>query len=489
MYFQKATPESVGIDSAKIIEMLNALKKHNIPMHSVLIARGNKLFCEAYWDPIKSDENHRMYSQTKSYVGMAIGQLAAEGKLNLQDKIIDYFPEYLPENVHPYLAAQTIEHMLNMQTCFTDCPWFENHGGDRVKYYFSMKPVRYPGTTYYYDSTGSFILGALVQKITGKTFLDYLKDIALRKIGFSESSKVLTCPGGFAGGDSALLCTSMDMLLFGRLLANKGEWNGEQLLDRKAVEETTEVPYSCGGTGGYIFSGCGYGRQVWRTYEDSFSFFGMHGQFMIYNPKSDITFVCTAGCQRGSSGLAKEVIYNSFFELIVDKAQDTALPESNHYSELEALIKDLKLTTVCGAKTSPMADEINGKTFYPNENPMGIKEFTIKFDGNYGEFNYVNAQGNKTIKFGFGDNVWQQFPEMGYSKDFGGMRTEDHTYRSCASAAWAQDNQLKIFVQLIDEYIGIVDIIIAFNDGKAVIQMIGDAEDFLKEYNGYLIAE
>ena len=136
-----------------------------------------------------------------------------------------------------------------------------------------------------------------------------------------------------------------------------------------------------------------------------------------------------------------------------------------------------------------MADEINGKTFYPNENPMGIKEFTIKFDGNYGEFNYVNAQGNKTIKFGFGDNVWQQFPEMGYSKDFGGMRTEDHTYRSCASAAWAQDNQLKIFVQLIDEYIGIVDIIIAFNDGKAVIQMIGDAEDFLKEYNGYLIAE
>lgn len=489
MYFKKATPESVGIDSAKIIEMLNAFEKHNIPMHSVLMARGDKLFFEAYWDPIKADENHRMYSQTKSYVGMAIGQLAAEGKLSLQDKIIDYFPEYLPEEVHPYLAAQTIEHMLNMHTCFTDCPWFENHGGDRVKYYFSMKPVHYPGTVYYYDSTGSFILGALVQKLTGKTFLDYLKDKCLRKIGFSESSKVLTCPGGFAWGDSALLCTSMDMLLFGRLLANKGEWNGEQLLDRKAVEETTTVPYTCGGAGGYIFSGRGYGRQVWRTYNDSFSFFGMHNQYMVHNPKSDITFVCTAGCQRGNSGLAKEVIFNSLFDLIIAPAKDTALPESDAFAKLEAITKDLKITTIKGAKTSPMADEINGKTFKAEENPMSIKEFTIKLDGEYGEFNYVNAQGNKTIKFGFGENIWQQFPEKGYSKEFGGMRTEDHTYRCAASAAWAQENKFKLLVHIVDEYIGTVDVIIGFNDGKAVMQMIGDAEDFLREYNGYLTAE
>ncbi|MBQ4119807.1 MAG: beta-lactamase family protein [Clostridia bacterium] len=489
MYFKKATPESVGIDSAKIIEMLNAFKKHNIPMHSMLIARGDKLIYEAYWNPLKADENHRMYSQTKSYVGMAIGQLIAEGKLRLQDKIIDFFPEYLPEEVHPYLAAQTIEHMLNMHTCFTDCPWFENHGGDRVKYYFSMKPVHYPGTVYYYDSTGSFILGALVQKLTGKTFLDYLKDKALRKIGFSETSKVLTCPGGFAWGDSALLCTPMDMLLFGRLLANKGEWNGEQLLNRKAVEETTAVPYTCGGAGGYIFSGCGYGRQVWRTYNDSFSFFGMHGQFMIHNPKSDITFVCTAGCQRGSSNLAREVIFTSLFDLIVDPAKDTALPESDQFAKLEAITKELKLTTICGAKTSPMADEINGKTFKAEANPMGIKEFTIKLDGEYGEFNFINAQGNKTIKFGFQDNVWQQFPEKGYSKEFGGMRTEDHTYRCAASGAWVQENKLKLLVQIVDEYIGIMDVIIGFNDGKAVMQMIGDAEDFLREYNGYLTAE
>ncbi len=485
MYFKKATPESAGISSAKISEMINALNKHNIPMHSLLIARGDKLISENYWDPIKKDDNHRMYSQTKSYVGMAVSQLIAEGKLGLHDKIIDHFPEYLPKEVHPYLAAQTVEHMLNMHTCFTDCPWFENHDGDRVKYYFSMKPVRYPGTTYYYDSTGSFILGALVQKITGKTFLDYLKDTALRKIGFSETSKVLTCPGGFAWGDSALLCTSMDMLLFGRLLANKGEWNGEQLLDRKAVEETTAVPCSCGGAGGYIFSGRGYGRQVWRTYQDSFSFFGMHDQFMIHNPKTDITMVCTAGCQRGSSGLAKEVIYGSFFDLIVNTASDNALEESDNYNNLLTLSDSLKLTTLCGNDTCSIANKVNGKTYQLQENPMGITEFTIKFEGKYGEFNYVNAQGEKTIKFGFGENVYQQFPEFGYSKDIGGVRTKDHTYLCATSAAWTEDNKFRLMSQIIDEYIGTMDVFVGFNDGKAVLQMVGDAEDFLKEYSGY----
>lgn len=277
----------------------------------------------------------------------------------------------------------------------------------------------------------------------------------------------------------------MDMLLFGRLLANKGEWNGEQLLDRKAVEEITAVPYYCGDVGGYVFWNRGYGRQVWRTYDDSFLFFGMHNQYMLHNPKSNITFVCTAGCERDNADLAKELIFGLLFDLIITNAKDTSLPESDAYAKLEEMKKSLKLTTICGAKTSPMSEEFNGKTFYMEENPMNISEFTVKFDGEYGEFNYINTQGNKTIKFGFGNNVWQQFPEKGYSKEIGGMRTENHTYRCAASAAWTQDNKFKMLVQIVDEYIGILDIIIGFNDGKAVMQMIGDGEDFLKEYNGY----
>ena len=489
MYFKNATPESAGIASRYVSDLIKTLNKHNIPMHSLLIARGNKLFCEAYWQPFNSTEIHRMYSQTKSYVGIAISQLAAEGKLNLTDKIVDFFPEYLPEKVHPYLAAQTIENMLNMQTCFTDCQWFENHGGDRIKYYFSMTPIRYPGTTYYYDSTGSFVLAALVQRLTGKTFLDYLKEKCLNKIGFSKESKVLDCPGGFAWGDSALLCTTMDMLLFGKLLANKGNWNGEQLLDKLAAESATATPVSCRVHDGLSIAPQGYGRQIWGTYDHSFCFFGMHGQFMIYNPRTDIIMACTAGWHRESSTVCREILFGTFFEKIVNKATDSVLPESVTATELDSLLKTLKLTGAIGNSTSSFAEKISGKTFKAEANPMGITDFSIALNEDGGIFSYTNAQGEKCIKFGFGENIIQPFPQTGYSKDIGGMPCDGNRYKCAASAAWIQQNKLKILVQIIDEYIGILDITIGFCEDKAVIEMVGDAENFLKEYNGYLTAE
>ncbi len=488
MYFKKASPESVGIDSKNVLRLIKTLNEHNIPMHSLLLARGDKLFFEGYWKPFCQIENHRMYSQTKSYVGIAVSQLAAEGIINLDDKIIDYFPEYLPEEIHPYLAAQSIENMLNMHTCFTDCPWFNNHRGDRVRYYFSMKPVRYPGTTFYYDSSGSFVLGALVEKVTGKNFLDYLKEKCLNKIGFSSTSKVLTCPGGFAWGDSALLCTTKDMLLFGRLLANKGEWNKEPLLDREAVEKAVAFTVTSQNRGGTKNNEQGYGRQIWRTYDDSFCFLGMHGQFLIYNPKTDILMASTAGFYRGSSATNKEILFSGFFNNIVNTAGDI-ITESEAYKELTNYTENLKLSVILGENSSSVAKKIDGKIFKAERNPMGITEFKLSFSENLGEFNYTNATGNKTITFGLGKNIPQLFPEKDYSRDIGGVKSPDNQYKCVASGAWVQDNKLKILVQIIDEYIGMAEIKIGFNDKYAVIEMCGDAEDFLDEYNGYLTAE
>ncbi len=487
MYFKTVKPEEVGIKSSQVQKLIETYEKCGLAMHSVLMARGDKLFCEAYWAPYKKEDNHRMYSQTKSYVGIAVAELAVEGKISLDDKIIDYFPEKLPEVIHPYLAAQTIRNMLNMQTCFSvDC-WFKEHGGDRVKYYFSLTPSRYPGTTFFYDSTGSFILGALVEKVTGKTFLEYLRDKALNEIGFSASARALTAVGGYAWGDSALLCRPLDMLLFGRLLANKGEWNGKQLLSKKAVTDatTTNVYNKSFGT---ETRKQGYGYQIWGTHKNSFAFFGMHGQFTIYNPDTDILFVCTAGYQMEDVGYA-EKIFDTFFEEIIDTATNTPIENNEEYSVLSDYIGSLKLLTVGGDANSKKAKEISGKRFIAEENPMGITEFTLNFNGNSGEFIYKNAQGEKTIKFGMKENTFQLFPQKNYSKEIGGIESAGHQYECAASAAWVEEEKLVILVQIIDEYIGILEITVAFNGDIAVIEMKKNAEYFLEEYSGYLTAK
>ena len=89
----RATPESVGISSRQIQKYLELLEKNRITTHDLLIARGDKIVFETYWAPFHKDYLHRMYSVTKSFIAIAIGFLVQEGKLSLDDKLVDFFPE------------------------------------------------------------------------------------------------------------------------------------------------------------------------------------------------------------------------------------------------------------------------------------------------------------------------------------------------------------------------------------------------------------
>ena len=87
--FTKVTPESCGIESRRVREFLEYLEDSGLVTHGLLMLKDDKVFTEAYWKPFDQDFCHRMYSQTKSYVGIAIGLLEEEGKLSLDDKVYD----------------------------------------------------------------------------------------------------------------------------------------------------------------------------------------------------------------------------------------------------------------------------------------------------------------------------------------------------------------------------------------------------------------
>ena len=87
--FTLTTPENVGIASESVIRFIEKLEKRGARTHGILMMRNGKIFAEGYWKPFHKDFCHRMYSQTKSIVGIAIGLLEEEGKLALDDKIVD----------------------------------------------------------------------------------------------------------------------------------------------------------------------------------------------------------------------------------------------------------------------------------------------------------------------------------------------------------------------------------------------------------------
>ena len=90
--FEKITPEQAGISSANVADFISVLERRGLATHSVLMMKGNSIFAEYYWAPFHRDFCHRMYSETKSYVAIAIGLLEQDGLIDLDKPIVDYFP-------------------------------------------------------------------------------------------------------------------------------------------------------------------------------------------------------------------------------------------------------------------------------------------------------------------------------------------------------------------------------------------------------------
>ena len=173
--FEKEMPERTGIPSTCIINMIQRLEAHQIPMHSLLILHHDKLITEAYYAPCHADTQHRMFSISKSFTSIAIGFLADEGKLSINDPIVKYFPEFLPDNIHPFLSSMTIRDMLMMRTCHAQTTYKKDPSVNWVKSYFITPPTHPAGTLFHYDTSAAHTLCALVEKLTNMDMLDYLK--------------------------------------------------------------------------------------------------------------------------------------------------------------------------------------------------------------------------------------------------------------------------------------------------------------------------
>ncbi len=491
----KSTPEHGGIRSSYIKEWLEGIESAKLSTHDIIIARGNEILFSNYRTPFHPDFLHRMYSVSKSFVAIAIGFAIQDGLLGLDDPIGKYFPRELEGNPDPNMGAQTIRQMLMMSTPKKGRSWFAARCDDRVREYFRNTTTSAPcGSAFMYDSSGSFILGALAERLTGMKLIDYLREKLFDKIGISKEARFLYCPGGHSWGDSALLAMPRDLLLAARFMLNGGSWNGEQLLDAGYVKDATSKLIDTNAGGGTGYSDQGYGYQIWKSYDDSFFFNGMGCQFALCIPSTDVIMIYNGDNQ--GLDYAGELIIGSFFEKVARRAK---MPDSNNsYSlpedtpaliELYKYADTLVLTFEDGEAHSRIVKDIDGRWFIPEENQMGITKFRLCFSSDSGQFEYTNAQGEKILYFGLCKNRFGRFPEEGYSKEIGSVYCPGHYYKCAASAAWKSENHLRINVQVIDDYFGRLWIDLVFNGDSASLNMQKTAEDFFTTYTGETTAK
>ena len=479
------TPEQVGISSRNVLRFYQELESWHLSTHGVILSRGQSIFSECYYAPFHKDFLHRAYSSTKSFVSVAIGFCQQDGFLSLDDPLSKSFPEYPGSSVH----TSTIRQMLQMRTTLEHPhSWFTSGTKDRVAWYFENAVQKTPGTLFTYDSTGSFILCAVVEKVTGKPFLEYLREKFLDDIGFSRDACCLRCPGGHSWGDSGLLCTTQDLWRFARFVLNGGTWEGKRYLEEGYLTEATnpEVP-----TDPYGFEDLnhnhGYGYQFWGNACGCFTTLGMGGQLTLCDPAHDFVFAINSDNQGNPHGVMQ--IFSALHRHILANLGDPLPEDPEAKAELDAYLSGQKLFCLPKSPVSSMAEKIRGRTFVCQENPMGIRWFRLAFAGDEGSLTYENQQGEKVLSFGLGRNVFAKFPQEGYSDTVGTVPVPGHRYDAAISADWPSENTLRLRVQIVDKYFGNLSILIGFSDEyTAAVRMEKTAEHFLDEYKGVAMA-
>ena len=264
-----------------------------IELHSLLVMEKGELLYENYFtNKAGKDKLHRMFSCTKSYVAMGIGLLVEAGKISTDDLIVEYFPEFVTDDLNPLVAEMTIGDMLSMRTCYRKTTYdATSKVKNWVESFFISEPHHKAGTVFNYDTSASHVLAALIEKLTGKELLEFLRESFLDEIGFSKEAYIIKDPFGVSMGGAGLYAKSSDLLKTGELFLSNGKnregkevypvsWLKEMTINRVSTKPNQKEAE-------------GYGYQIWMI-PGGYAFYGLGGQWLMIFPESEKIVVTTA---------------------------------------------------------------------------------------------------------------------------------------------------------------------------------------------------
>ena len=288
---------------------LQATEEQKLNVDSVMVLQHGRVLFEKWMNRESPDKPHVLNSVSKTFTATAVGLAFDEGLLSLDDKVINYFPAETPANPSENLKKMTIRDLLTM-TGGHDTEPDRNRGGSTWAKAFLNGEVKHtPGTYYCYNSLGTYMLSAIVQKVTGQKVVEYLQPRLFDPLGI-EKPRWEESPQGVNCGGWGLYLKTEDLAKLGQLLLQKGEWNGQRILSEKWVNEATrrQVPSTpswirfdrvaqSGMTPENSDWVIGYGFQMWRCRHNAVRADGAGGQYIILIPDKDAVVINTASLQ------------------------------------------------------------------------------------------------------------------------------------------------------------------------------------------------
>lgn len=431
----RTTPEAQGISTTAVLGFLDAVERDVRDLHSFILARHGAVVAEGYWDPYGPSYPHMLFSLSKSFTSTAVGLLVAEGRLSVDDSVLGYFADEAPARPSDNLRAMTVRHLLTMTTGHATEPLQglrdTSHTWARA---FLEHPIEHPpGSHFLYNSLATYMLSAIVQRITGERMIRYLEPRLFAPLGI-EHPTWETSPEGIDVGGWGLSITTPDIARFGQLYLQRGVWQGQRLLPESWVAEATawQVP---NGPAQNPDWGQGYGYQFWRCRHGAYRGDGAFGQFCVVMPEQEAVLAVTSGLRN-----MQQVLDLAWEHLLPAMSAGPVPEDAGARSALAARLDGLRLAPTAGQPGSVVAAGVSNREFTLDENPFEIVAVRFDFGANGVTLHLRGTAAEERIPCGFGR--WERSESRLLRPR--ARRESPSPEKLAASGAWVDDRTYAI---------------------------------------------
>ncbi len=485
----RMSPESQGVLSSGIRNFLKATQTSGLEWHSFMLVRHGNVVAEGWWKPFDAANKHTLYSLSKSFTSSAIGFLVSEGKISVDDQVIKFFPEHTPVEVSDNLRALKIKHLLTMNTGHdTDTlpVMFAKENQSWIKTFLNHPVIHQPSTHFLYNTGATYMLGAIVHKISGQILEEYLEPRLFAPLGIKNYDWEKS-PQGLNTAGYGLRIKTEDIAKLGQLYLQKGKWQDKQLLPEAWIAEATQKQTAS--QGGDNDWSQGYGYQFWRCKPGFYRGDGAFGQFCMIMPEQDAVLAMT--CE--SFDLQKTM--NVAYETILPALKNVAQTENTvELSALKNEISKLTLPVPKGNQQATLINQMDGNVYAIEKNSYGVNQISFAFFNDGGVVSIYNSAKPSDSSRALSENSSAinnyQLIEFGWEKwkvnknvfknPFPVFHRTDVVGRIAATATWMNDNTLQINLKFIEAIHG-DKLTIGFNGDKISMTFLNSVSENSKD--------
>lgn len=437
-----STPAASGVSSKGIRAFLDAIAESRHELHSFMMLRRGRVLAEGWWNPYRREDNHGMYSMSKSFTSTAVGLAVAEGRLKVEDKVASFFPDDLPARPDKHLAEMSVRHLLTMSAGQDRSATGATIKGENwVRNFLALPIPDKPGSVFNYNSAATYMLSAIVHKLSGQSVVEYLKPRLFDPLGIAGPTWEV-CPRGINTGGWGLNIRTEGLARLGQLYLQEGRWGDRQILPASwvAAASSKQIQQPVGEKSNPDWVQ-GYGYQFWRCRHDGFRGDGAFGQFTLVLPKQETVIVMT-----GESPDMQEEL-NLVWEHLLPAID--AKPSRADDAALKAQLAALAVGRPEGKHDSPTRKRVEGRTFQLEANPHGLRGVSFAESATGIVVTFTDDRGG--IEIPCGTSEWirsDRRPPFGVPRLIaGGAPKAGEPYRLACRAAWKSDNELELHLR------------------------------------------